>query len=273
MVNLLLYLLIFSFIYISNQILCNNSDNSMKICESSFNNNQPYLNEKDCLNNVIKFDSKKYIANNFAKNKEGDLIFELTESKDDNTKEIYTSRLFYGLTKEGLPFFTNNTAYIHEIKINENKVISNDNEYHNLYNSFNSINLFVSLKNDLNKNNQYLFSINSKNSIVELFNLNDNDIYYLWSFNKFFDLNIDQYMFTYNIELFELKEKNEYFISFIPKNNVTKEMLELYFIKKFRFKSFDEDAYEEINSIKYSDYLNTKILNVIQLDGIIAVLS
>ena len=273
MVNLLLYLLIFSFIYISNQILCNNSDNSMKICESSFNNNQPYLNEKDCLNNVIKFDSKKYIANNFAKNKEGDLIFELTESKDDNTKEIYTSRLFYGLTKEGLPFFTNNTAYIHEIKINESKVISNDNEYHNLYNSFNSINLFVSLKNDLNKNNQYLFSINSKNSIVELFNLNDNDIYYLWSFNKFFDLNIDQYMFTYNIELFELKEKNEYFISFIPKNNVTKEMLELYFIKKFRFKSFDESAYEEINSIKYSDYLNTRIINVVLLDGTLAVLT
>ena len=273
MVNLLLYLLIFSFIFISNQILCNNSDNSMKICESSFNNNQPYLNEKDCLNNVIKFDSKKYIANNFAKNKEGDLILELTESKDDNTKEIYTSRLFYGLTKEGLPFFTNNTAYIHEIKINESKVISNDNEYHNLYNSFNSINLFVSLKNDLNKNNQYLFSINSKNSIVELFNLNDNDIYYLCSFNKFFNLNIDQYMFTYNIELFELKEKNEYLISFIPKIIVTKEMLELNFIKKFRFKSFDENAYEEINSIKYSDYLNIRIINVALLDGALAVLT
>ena len=80
-------------------------------------------------------------------------------------------------------------------------------------------------------------------------------------------------MFPYEYSLFELEDKHEYLIAFIPKNNITEDMLNLSFIKKFRFKSFDEDAYEEINSIKYSDYLNTKILNVIQLDGIIAVLS
>ena len=37
------------------------------------------------------------------------------------------------------------------------------------------------------KKNQYLFSINSFYSMVELYNLDNND-YYIWNFNDFFVL-------------------------------------------------------------------------------------
>ena len=39
-------------------------------------------------------------------------------------------------------------------------------------------------------------------------------------------------------------------------------------MKKFRIKSFDNDAYEEISNIKYSDFLNNKILNIILMEDL-----
>ena len=64
------------------------------------------LNEEAeiCFNNIIKFDHKRYQSNNFAINKNGDLILELTEYNDEYDS-ITSSRLFYGLTKEGKYFF------------------------------------------------------------------------------------------------------------------------------------------------------------------------
>ena len=68
--------------------------------------------------------------------------------------------------EEGYPLFANNSLYKHEIKINENRNLQSISEDDNFINLLKSINLFISLKNDLNKNNQYLFSINSHNSMV-----------------------------------------------------------------------------------------------------------
>ena len=262
------------FIYISFLYIINCDEKIYKICEDDNNNNQQNSNEEICLDNVIKFDNKEYRANNFAKNKKGDVILELTELKEDNDNNEYSSsRLFYGITKEGYPLFANNTSYTHEIQINKSKEKFDDNENNNLFNNYSSNNLFVSIQNDINEDNQYLFSINSHNSMVELFNLNNenNNIYYLWNFNEFFNLNSEYYS-SFQYELFELKGKNEYIIAFIPESNVTQKIRNLTFIKRFRFKSFDEDAYEEINDIKYSDYFNKTIINVILLDNYLVVL-
>ena len=259
--------MIILYIFIPYEINCN-----YKICEDYDDDDKKISNKENCLNNVIKFKSKKYQANNFAKNKNGDLIFELTELKEDDN-EYSSSRLFYGITKEGHPFFANNTSYTYEIQINKNKELFDDKKYHYM-NWKNSINLFVSLKNDLNKNNQYLFSINSHNSMVELFNLNDeNSNYYLWNFNEFFNLSSNDYLFFNKYLFFELKEKNEYIIAFIPKNIVDNYILNLSFITKFIFKSFNEDTFKKINDIKYSDYLDTKIIDLMLLKDTLAVLT
>ena len=253
-------------VYLS--ILYNVNNNSF--CDGLYGTD--HLNDKECFNNVIKFESKKYRANNFAKNKMGDLIFELTELKEDNNNEFSSSRLFYGITKDGYPFFKNNTSFTSEIQINKSKELFDDNNCNNLNKINNSINLFISLENDLNK--EYLFSINSHNCMVELFDINeDNNImYYLWNFQQFFNLNSSYYL-SFNYDLFELGEKNEYIIAFIPDSNITEKISNSKFIIKFRFKSFDENAYDEINIIDYSSYLNSRINNIILLNSFIAVLT
>ena len=216
------------------------------------------LREEKCFNNILKFDNKNYQANNFAKNKNGDLVIEFSE---DN--EISSSRLFYGLTKDGRYFFKNHTSYTYELNINNEDFLEN----YNYYGIYNSLNLFVSIKNEPNKGNQYLFSINSYYSAVELYNFNhDNNSHYIWGFNDFFNLDEDDYIFPYDYYLFELPKDNAYIISFIPKVIVFEDMLNISFIKKFRFKSFNDDAFEELNSIKYDDYFENKIINTFFMD-------
>ena len=53
--------------------------------------------------------------------KNGDLVLEFSE---DN--EISSSRLFYGLTKDGRYFFKNQSSYTYELNINNENIESLD---------------------------------------------------------------------------------------------------------------------------------------------------
>ena len=55
------------------------------------------------FNNILKFNQKQYHINNFAKNENEDFIIQFSE--DSNFNELSSSRLFYGLTKDGSYFF------------------------------------------------------------------------------------------------------------------------------------------------------------------------
>ena len=223
-------------------------------------------------NNIITLNHSKYKAGNFAKNKNGDLIIEF--SSED---EKYSKRLFYGMTKDGRYYFMNQTSYTQELNININEIIDMY-EYYNFFNIYDSKNLFVTVKNEPNNKNQYLFSINSYYSIVELHNLINNS-YYLWNFNDFFNLNETEYFFPYETILFELKESKKdfpYLIVFIPKYQIDEDISDLNFIIKFRFKSFDEDTFEKIGTVDYSYYINRIIINILLMDddlGILVVIS
>ena len=130
----------------------------------------------------------------------------------------------------------------------------------NLFEIQDSKSLFISIKNN-SRGNPYLFSINSYNSIVELYDLNnDNNNYHALSFHEFFHLDENDYFLPFKYELFDLKEKSEYFIAFIPRFKVDQNILDVSFIKKFIFKSFDNEAYKEIISINYENFLNNKII-------------
>ena len=103
--------------------------------------------------------------------------------------------------------------------------------------------------------------------MVELFDLNnDNNNYFIWSFHKFFKLDPDDYFFPFDYELFEIKERDEYIIIFIPQIYIYGEILDISFMKKFRFQSFDTNAYEERGLVTYEDYLDNKIMNVFLMD-------
>ena len=181
-----------------------------------------------CMDNIIILDQAKYKVGNFAKNKNGDLIIEFYAED-----EMYSKRLFYGMTKDGKYYFLNQTSYTHELNIDIDEIIDIYG-YYNFFNIYNSKNLFVTIKSDPNKGNEYLFSINSYDSMIELHNLtDDNSSHYLWNFNDFFNLNEEEYFFPYESVLFELKKESTYIIAFIPKININNDISGLSFIKKF----------------------------------------
>ena len=92
----------------------------------------------------------------------------------NNYDEENSSRLFYGFTKNGSYFFVNESSYTREFDIQIEEEILENSDFLNHYKILDSKNLFVSIKN-ANKKNQYLFSKNSYNSIVELYDLNNNN--------------------------------------------------------------------------------------------------
>ena len=78
----------------------------------------------------------------------------------------------------------NNTSYIHYIKINKRRKLFVNSDTVNLHNF--TINFYISLKDDFNKNNQFLFWINTHNYKDKLFYFNDDkNIYYFWNFKNF----------------------------------------------------------------------------------------
>ena len=230
-------------------------------CENEYNS----INNFDCFNQNIQFKEKKYQINNFAKTENEDFLLQISEQTKYGI-ESTTSRLFYGLTNEGRYYFSNKSSYSHEFNINIDEDTFDDNEFYWTNPIENSKNLFVSLRN---KENKYLFSINSYNSMVELYDLNnDNNNYIIWSFHEFFKLNPDDYFFPFDYELFEIKDRNEYVIAFIPQMNIDEDILDVTFIKRFRFQSFDINAFEDRGSLTYQDYLYAKILNVFLMDDL-----
>ena len=107
--------------------------------------------------------------------------------------------MFYGFKENGQPFFSNE-SYTREICVNtyyQNGNLKLDN----------SKNLFVTISNEANIEDQYLFSINKYNSLVELYDFNnDNNNYQVMSFNDFFQLNESEISPPCKCEVFELKE-------------------------------------------------------------------
>ena len=126
----------------------------------------PSLNDEQCFTNIIKLDNRNYQASNFAKNKNGDLAIEFSEHS-----EISSTRLLYGLTKDGRYLFKNESSYTHEISIDN--ALLEDISFDSIYKT---TNLFVSIKDTSNKENQFFFSLNTYYSTVELHDLNNDDV-------------------------------------------------------------------------------------------------
>ena len=140
---------------------------SIKACTES----TPTLYANKCLNNIFLFEQKEYQLNSFAKNKAEDILIQYSEKTDYG--EITSSRLFLGLTKNADELFSNKTFHFYEFNVDIDEETLYDNEFYYLDAIHDSKSIFISLKNDRNKENQYLFSINSHSSMVELYDFNN----------------------------------------------------------------------------------------------------
>ena len=115
-------------------------------------------------------------------------------------------------------------------------------------------------------NNDYLLSVSSYKSVVELHNLSStNDIHHTWTAKNFFEINGKDYIFSYEFSLFELKNEKAYIIAFNPIELNSNEC-KYYMIKKFKIKSFDSNAYEEIRSVFYDNNYNNRIVCSFSMD-------
>ena len=196
--NFIIFIICFSFLY------CENVDELG--CITYLNSS----NDEECFNNLLIFNSRKYQASNFAMDKNEGFVIGFSEDNDDTY-----SKLLYGLKNDGRNYFSDESS-TYEKKFDKEDLLD-DTGYYDYFGIYKSINLFISLKND-KKKNQYLFSVNSYNSIVELHdfnNINTNNSNLIWSFNDFFNLDEDVYIFPYQYHIFELKKDSEYIVKII----------------------------------------------------------
>ena len=179
------------------------------------------FNSQACFNDIIKLDNKNYRAGQISTNEKNDLIIEYSDSSPGN------SRLFYALKENGRGFFLNESP-IKEVTMSGAEII----------NRYESINAFISLESDTNKEKQYLLSISSDKSLTEIHDMEEGT-YQQWLTTDFLNIEENRYIFSLRFSFLEWKNTNTYFLVFIQKagtDSEGKDFSNSYTIKKFSFK-------------------------------------
>ena len=113
------------------------------------------INDKECFNNILRFNQRNYLLNNIGLNKNGDFLIQYNEYID--YEALNSSRFVYGLTKDGQYFFPNNSSFSKGFNIDIDDDILEDSYFSNIYGIEESKNLLVSPKDDsIKKINIYL---------------------------------------------------------------------------------------------------------------------
>ena len=184
------------------------------------------LDTPNCFN-ILIINSSTYRAGHFAKNKDGDIIVEYSSGNQ---------RLFYGLKKNGKYFYENES---HFKENNVTEFYLNGFSYSGRYESQN---LFISLKYDINRTKEYLLSLSSYRTLIEIYDVENNII------NPYITDNILMNgIFSYQFVLFGAKidNINTYICIYTHDNDYNDYQLGNYFsIKKI---SFNENNVHEIN--------------------------
>ena len=220
------------------QLLCFSIIIKIFMCNTCKSNNN--INNNDCFNSIIIFNNKTYRAGEFAENINGDIVIEYSDNSPGK------SRLFYGLKQNGKNFFAN------ENSIKTIDTIDNDN---GIYQRYESKNIFISLEDDTNKENQYLLSTSTYETLTELYDFQIDN----YTVRKASDF-IGHTIFSFEYILFGVKQdnKNIYFCIYTHGNggdgyNFT--------IKKFGFTSFSLSSYDNITSLTITNNGNNRIIS------------
>ena len=212
-------------IYLSQNTICQTCVSTRSITDSQ------------CFSNIIYFnlDNKEYRAGHFAMSSKGDIIIEYSYNQ---------YRLFYGLRGNGTLYFPEGTK---EIEITSNTINSN------ILKRYESINFFASLKDDFNKVNDYLMSISSYITILELHDF-ENDQYSLREATTFVNRPAGIYSYIFQVLEAKINTQIYYFCIHVYKiGTIIGQYRYTLAILKFRIQNFDlntiiEDGDENVEN-------------------------
>ena len=203
------------------------------------------ITDTECFNEIIYLDieNKYYRAGHFSMNSKGDLIIEYS---------YLQYRLFFGLKKNGKFYFP---EMVKEIELQSDTI---DSEVIRRYESTNS---FVSLMTDTNKQKEYLFSISSWKTVLELYNLeNENDSYDMLESTYFTNLDTGIHSYIFQILEKKINGNNTYFCIYVSDSS------EGFFIRKFGFSSFNFRTIQELRTTNLNDINFKRIISSIIID-------
>ena len=185
--------------------------------------NESLLNSK-CFNNIL-YINENFRAGYLAKNKNGDIIVEYSTLE---------RRLFYGIKNSG-KFYYDNIPYTKQFNVT---ILFHKNE--NFFERYESRNKFISLKDDSNKTKEYLLSISSYKSLIEIYDIENDALY-----RHFEDIIFADYIYSYQFMLLDSKinKQNIYFC-------IYNTALGTNFIEKFYFSKQETDETILINNNK-----------------------
>ena len=158
------------------------------ICSNTCKTNAKISNT-DCFTDIIKFDQKNYRAGHAVSNNKGELFIEY--SLDAASKE----RLFYGLKKNGRNYFSDG-SFIKTLTIND---------YDGVVCRYESNNVLVKLNDNSNSEKQYILSISTFRSLVEIYDPET------WGFDTKNSIKyLKHQIFSFEFPILEAKHNNEY---------------------------------------------------------------
>ena len=116
------------------------------------------------LNNIISFGEKNYRFLAFGTYSNGNMIIETTSCLKSR------KRIFYGLKKNGKPFFKNNIT-------NEETSFYSINVKSDNYYQLEIDGLVIKLSGETNNGKEYFFSMSKLQGLVEIFDFDNNTVY------------------------------------------------------------------------------------------------
>ena len=187
-------------------------------------------------------------------NKNGDFILEFSVDEESG------KRLFYGLKKNGRYFFPN------ENPTKEVELSSKTYDGRTVVARYESMNAFISLKDDISYNKQYLFSLSTYFCFMELYDFSQEEVQSSTTYTKDYFSTV---IFSFRFSLLETKLNNKmtYFLVFSHKDG-EEQKGEYFSIKKMQFSDINFNKNDIISNPVYKSKLNDRSISAFLIDDV-----
>ena len=200
----------------------------------------PIINNSPSLNNIIQLSDDNFIYNHISINSKGDMII-------DTSSLASEKRIFYGLKKNGNPYF-GKSYYKSMVVVNDNYLGRSEGEV-----------LFIKYtkRNDYSKEECMVFIPNKDNQYVEYYLFEEDAIYNFQTSSKNFQ-GVQSYRFS-ALKLKSDEETNlDYIFSYIYNQKVTIDIGNFDYYNEKAYSNIYENSIAKSKSLMISCYFTEK---------------